>query len=475
MVEDAEHALWVGTNKGLARIQDGRVNKRYSASDGLPSSDIRCLFRDRDGVLWIGTTAGLASLSSGRFSSIPGSPDREIRSIGQDKDGNMMVGTEDGFHIQRQGRFQPLTQDGLYMRNANTFFLDRDGLLWVGMNGAGLRLIKDNKITGFNTRDGLYDSELYGISVDDQDRMWIACSRGIFWVARQELLRYSAGETDRITSVSYSPTEALRVIESRPGAQPALWRMKDGRLWFSTVRGLIAFNPGQPAREGSPLYRYRRPHRKRCRNISRPDRRTSRRPEKHRLLLRRSQLCPARPNPFPLPAWKATTRSGSTRHAPRSFHTACPPGAWHVRRVTGRNFDGPPCNEQEPGSRSLSRRCSISESGSGPWSRLLLVGSGWLAYQLHIRRLRERYDLIVSERSCIARELHDTLIQGFSGITMALHAFSARQDSRRTRHPQRHHRRRRDMPPRDPPIRRRSASRPQQPTGLAGAISRAVR
>jgi signal transduction histidine kinase len=36
--------------------------------------------------------------------------------------------------------------------------------------------------------------------------------------------------------------------------------------------------------------------------------------------------------------------------------------------------------------------------------------------------LRERFDLVLAERSRIARELHDTLLQGLSGITMQLQA-----------------------------------------------------
>jgi signal transduction histidine kinase len=45
---------------------------------------------------------------------------------------------------------------------------------------------------------------------------------------------------------------------------------------------------------------------------------------------------------------------------------------------------------------------------------------------LRIRRLRDQFALILAERSRIARELHDTLIQGFSGITMAMQALAAR-------------------------------------------------
>jgi signal transduction histidine kinase len=427
LVEDAEHALWVGTNKGLARIQSGRVVKRFSAGDGLPSSDIRSLFRDRDGVVWIGTTAGLASLSGGRLDNIPGSPQREIRSIGQDRDGNLVVGTEDGFHIQRHGLFQPLTQDGLYMRNANTFFLDRDGLLWVGMNGAGLRLIDGNKITGFNTRDGLYDSELYGISVDDQDRMWIACSRGIFWVARAELLRYSRGEVDHITSVSYSPTEALRVIESRPGVQPALWRMKDGRLWFSTVRGLIAFNPGKPGRETAPSIVIEDPV---VNGAATSPRQISELPGGQKnIAFTYADLSYALPDlirfRYRLEGYDPDWIDAGTRR--EAFYTNLPPGDYTFR-VTGCNFDGP-CNEKGASVAFTLTPLIYQRAWFWPLVLIALLGSGWLAYQLHIRRLRERYDLIVSERSRIARELHDTLIQGFSGITMALQALSTRVET----------------------------------------------
>ena len=76
--------------------------------------------------------------------------------------------------------------------------------------------------------------------------------RGVFWVPRKELRRYAAGEIDRIHSVAYTPTDALRVIEGRPGVQPALRRMADGRMWFSTMRGLVSVDPQQPKRETAP-------------------------------------------------------------------------------------------------------------------------------------------------------------------------------------------------------------------------------
>jgi signal transduction histidine kinase len=57
---------------------------------------------------------------------------------------------------------------------------------------------------------------------------------------------------------------------------------------------------------------------------------------------------------------------------------------------------------------------------------LALALAGWMIYQLRIHRLREQFNLIITERSRIARELHDTLIQGLSGITMEMQALAGK-------------------------------------------------
>ena len=56
----------------------------------------------------------------------------------------------------------------------------------------------------------------------------------------------------------------------------------------------------------------------------------------------------------------------------------------------------------------------------------LLAISVWLAHSLRVRRLREEMGLVIAERNRIARELHDTLIQGFSGLTLQLQALAGR-------------------------------------------------
>src|SRR5207249_4517276 len=67
--------------------------------------------------------------------------------------------------------------------------------------------------------------------------------RGIFFVTRAELRKFAAGEIPRLTSTPFSPTDAQRTIECQDGVQPVVWKMQDGRIWFSTIHGVIIIDP----------------------------------------------------------------------------------------------------------------------------------------------------------------------------------------------------------------------------------------
>jgi len=57
--------LWIATGAGLYQVDPGSGRmRRFSASDGLPSEDVRALAPAPDGV-WVGTTHGLAVVTAG--------------------------------------------------------------------------------------------------------------------------------------------------------------------------------------------------------------------------------------------------------------------------------------------------------------------------------------------------------------------------------------------------------------------------
>jgi signal transduction histidine kinase len=60
------------------------------------------------------------------------------------------------------------------------------------------------------------------------------------------------------------------------------------------------------------------------------------------------------------------------------------------------------------------------------WFRILgvalLIAAGWGLYGLRLRQIRSRFALVLEERARLAREIHDTLAQGFVGISSQLDA-----------------------------------------------------
>ena len=95
----------------------------------------------------------------------------------------------------------------------------------------------------------MFDTQIYGIVGDADDRLWLACSKGIFSVTRSDLLAFAAGKVRRITTTS---VDLVRNIECKPGVQPAAWRASDGRLWFSTMQGVMVFDPSHLSRKVQP-------------------------------------------------------------------------------------------------------------------------------------------------------------------------------------------------------------------------------
>jgi signal transduction histidine kinase len=121
--------------------------------------------------------------------------------------------------------------------------------------------------------------------------------------------------------------------------------------------------------------------------------------------------------------------AGARREA---FYTNLPPG--HFRfRVAACNPDDE-CQEATGPSSFVIEPRYYQRAWFLPLCILGAALAALGAYRLRFRRLREQFDLILAERSRIARELHDTLIQGFSGITMAMQALAARLPPNDERH-----------------------------------------
>ncbi|MBX3748301.1 MAG: ATP-binding protein [Verrucomicrobiae bacterium] len=114
LLDDGRRGLWVGTGGGgllhLSPDQRARATRaagvdipvrsiRRSRHDGLPSDVVRTLHRDASGTLWVGTDRGLARLQGDRidaFTAAQGLPNEVISQILPDDLGHLWLGSNRG-------------------------------------------------------------------------------------------------------------------------------------------------------------------------------------------------------------------------------------------------------------------------------------------------------------------------------------------------------------------------------------------
>ncbi len=424
LAAEAPGRLWVGTDRGLNHITDGRVDRTLTTTDGLPSDAIVALWVDTAGTLWIGTARGAASYH-GRVERVAaGSP--PIVAFGGDQMGRVYLAPKGAaLQVYERGHVSTVDDSQPALRNVDAIYTDHDGVVWLGTAGDGLLALDHGRIARYSVRDGLFDNSIYAILGDGFGRLWMACSKGIFSVDRAQLRRFATGQLHRLVSTPYSPTDVLRTIECKPGVQPAASTTADGLLWFSTTRGLLVldshnadrhFEPPPAALEEITVNGARIPG---GRVGALP-------PGQNNVAFRYTGLSlvvPARITfKYKLEGFDAGWVDAGTRR--EAFYTNLPPGRFQFR-VAACNLENE-CREA-PNATAFSVEPRYYQRA---WFiPLCLVGAvvaGLVGFRLHTRRLQGQFALILAERSRIARELHDTLIQGFSGITMAMQALAAK-------------------------------------------------
>ncbi len=255
LADDHEGNLWIGTPDGLSRLADGKFTT-YTSAEGLPNDFVRSIYVDHDDGLWIATQGGLARLKGEVFTyytALDGLPSDIVGTIYEDAQGSIWVGTQGGLSRLNDGSIASYTtEDGLSDDVVISLYGDAEGRLWIGTNGGGLNLLRDGKFTAFTTRDGLPNDVIYSILEDGRGNLWMSCNKGIFDLSKAELDDYAAGRTHPLSPVVYGTADGMTTRECSGGGHPSASRGADGRLWFSTIKGVAMIDPDRVAVNEQP-------------------------------------------------------------------------------------------------------------------------------------------------------------------------------------------------------------------------------
>jgi signal transduction histidine kinase/ligand-binding sensor domain-containing protein len=454
----SDGAVWAGGfGTGLNRIANGTV-RVYGKADGVPGSGVDSLFEDSRRRLWLFSGRGMAYFDRGRFVASERAPGAvEGYGIGEDVSGTIWV-TDIRQGLLRDGRFPtgilpPAAQwmrvlgapDGTLWFGSHqghvaalgngtlseyprfpgpvrALYRDRSGAVWVGA-GTALGRFRHSRWTRWDGPDKLADSGIQGIVEDDLGSLWVVTGTSALRIRKAELDAVPDGSPRPVPVTAYGAADGL-LLSTRIGAtSPRVAKSSDGRIWICEEASLGILDPatlrpdpvappveierialdGKPLADRAPLsFRGR---------------------ELHIAYTGVSLLAPERVRfRYRLrPSGERWVDAGTTRDV---TYVDLPPRRYRFE-VAACNLDNV-CNEAGAGLDFLVEPYFYQTTWFRAVCAAALGFAIWGAWQMRLRTLVQRFQLVAQERARVTREIHDSLLQGFAGVVYQLDA-AARQ------------------------------------------------
>lgn len=300
--EDQEHRIWIGTSDGVTRIDNHDFLQRESPSEMRDFSVLALQYSTTHQKMVIGTyTDGLYLVDAQdrltQLSQRRGLLSNEVRAIAIDNE-DIFIGTGAGVQLARVTEKGGLNivqswqmEQGLPNNFVTALSMSSDSLVWVGTSGGLAQLRKNEEEWQIQTisheriapfelvfsifegrdfdwlasdrgvliyererdaflsverRHGLPFEKIFGLTIDQQDDVWLATSRGMLRISKQEMLRVARPLREPDSYSDAAPiqyhlfTEADGIVSAQANSgNPAAMTDSEGNVWFATAIGAV--------------------------------------------------------------------------------------------------------------------------------------------------------------------------------------------------------------------------------------------
>ena len=414
--------LWQSTGDQWVRVSP-RLPREWLKSNGC-----QAILRSRDGSLWISMRQiGVFHLERGVWQpiDIPNGASREPAvALASNSSGQIWMGLVDNRVALVDGKSVEVLTAAQGLDTGTVMAIDAHrGHTWIG-GERGLERFDGRQFRPVLLSDGRAGFAVSGIDEIENGDLWLNTTDGAIWIAAEEVRRMSRDVNYR---ARYRLFDALEGMPGTPGGLadlPSLSEGTDGRLWFTTSNGEVWLDPNLLAPHNSPPpsvfieeivssgQRYPA-----TASVTLPARSTD---------LQISYTAPSLSMPerigfrYRLEGVDHEWHEVGNRRV--AYYTNIPPGE-HRFSVNAANIDGIWSNTiaQEiiviPATFRQTKAFTALYLFAGAAAIFAIFG---LRVRQVKRRVRERFELRVAERTRLAQDLHDTLLQTIQACKLAV-------------------------------------------------------
>ncbi len=256
-ISGGDGEIWVGRQHGgltvLKRRGDSFVAQTYTQADGLAQNSIYSVHRNRDGTVWAGSVSGgISRLSNGIFTNYStdnGLTSNSVSSIVEGHDGRMWFARPGGVDSFAGDHWKSYALPSeMAASNIRSAFEDSKHVLWIATS-SGPAFIASDRIEMPGSLPDPLREDIFGIAEDKLGSLWFVTSDHVSQVSRDRLMMGSVVDADVL---SYGTEDGLPGVEGvrrdRSVATDA-----DGRIWISLARGLASAQPATVAHTTGPV------------------------------------------------------------------------------------------------------------------------------------------------------------------------------------------------------------------------------
>jgi signal transduction histidine kinase/ligand-binding sensor domain-containing protein len=284
VIASRDGGIWIGEAGSLDRLRGGNVSSIHTGK-GLPGSQVRSMLEDHAGRLWLGVDNFLSIYQNDTFKTIKradGSPIGTVVGLAEDAYGSVWVETSTPRRMLTRVQDLAVREEfpAPQVPAALRIAADPKGGLWLGLLSGDLAHYQNGKVETYQfahnegawvnqlipnadgsmlgattygvigvqsgnavsltVQNGLPCEVVHGMTFDSLGNLWLYTECALVEVTGTELQKWWKNPHLKVTSRSFDVFDGVQ--PHRVSFEPAA-RSTDGRLWFANGQALQMIDP----------------------------------------------------------------------------------------------------------------------------------------------------------------------------------------------------------------------------------------